>query len=100
MNRVSATAHSYAWTLEHSLIDPRLVLHHRCDEPLCTATLDLELGTYADNSWDRIVGATGSRPRRAGQCRRSRAIRQTVLAPRCCVNPRQSSTPLALPPSG
>jgi hypothetical protein len=76
------------------------VLHHRCGVLLCTATLDLELGTYADNSWDRIVALPAADPDVRGSAGCSRAIRQAVLAPRCCVNPRQSSTPLALPPSG
>ena len=35
---VTTTAHRYAWTLEHGPIPPGLVVRHRCDEPLCTAT--------------------------------------------------------------
>jgi hypothetical protein len=46
---VTTTAHRYAWTLEHGPIPQGLVVRHRCDEPLCTATNDLVLGTYADN---------------------------------------------------
>ena len=78
---VTTTAHRYAWTLEHGPIPPGLVVRHRCDEPLCTATLDLDLGTYADNRWDAIA-----RPYRAadldvrGSAGRSRAIREAVLA--------------------
>ena len=54
---------------------------HRCDEPLCTAEADLELGTVADNRWDTVA-----RPYRAadldtrGSAGRSRAIREAVLA--------------------
>lgn len=77
---VTTTAHRYAWTLEHGPIAPGLVVRHRCDEPLCTATTDLVLGTYADNRWDVIT-----RPYRAadldirGSAGRSRAIREAVL---------------------
>jgi len=77
---VTTTAHRYAWTLEHGAIPPGLVVRHRCDEPLCTATQDLDLGTYADNRWDAIA-----RPHRAasldvrGSADRSRAIREAVL---------------------
>ena len=76
----TTTAHRYAWTLEHGPIPPGLVVRHRCDEPLCTATNDLVLGTYADNRWDVIA-----RPYRAadldtrGSAGRSRAIREAVL---------------------
>jgi HNH endonuclease len=77
---VTTTAHRYAWTLEHGPIPTGLVVRHRCDEPLCTATNDLVLGTYADNRWDVIA-----RPYRAadldvrGSAGRSRAIREAVL---------------------
>ena len=77
---VTTTAHRYAWTLEHGPIPPGLVVRHRCDEPLCTATLDLVTGTYADNRWDAVA-----RPYRAadldvrGSAGRSRAIREAVL---------------------
>jgi HNH endonuclease len=77
---VTTTAHRYAWTLEYGPIPPELVVRHRCDEPLCTATGDLALGTYADNRWDAIA-----RPHRAadldvrGSAGRSRAIREAVL---------------------
>jgi hypothetical protein len=77
---VITTAHRYAWTLEHGPVPVGLVLRHRCDEPLCTAPADLELGTPADNTWDTVV-----RPLRAadldtrGSAGRSRAIRQAVL---------------------
>jgi hypothetical protein len=65
---------------QHGPIPPELVVRHRCDEPLCTATKDLALGTYADNRWDAIA-----RPHRAadldvrGSAGRSRAIREAVL---------------------
>jgi hypothetical protein len=78
---VITTAHRYAWTLEHGPVAPGLVLRHRCDEPLCTAVADLELGTEADNYWDTVA-----RPVRAadrdirGSAGRSRAIRQGVLS--------------------
>jgi hypothetical protein len=78
---VITTAHRYAWTLEHGPVPLGLVLRHRCDEPLCTATADLELGTEADNYWDTVA-----RPLRAadrdtrGSAGRSRAIRRAVLA--------------------
>ena len=77
---VTTTAHRYAWTLEHGPIPAGLVVRHRCDEPLCTAAQDLDLGTYADNRWDAIA-----RPRRAasldvrGSAGRSRAIREAIL---------------------
>ena len=77
---VTTTAHRYAWTLEYGPIPPGLVVRHRCDEPLCTATQDLVTGTYADNRWDAV-----SRPYRAadldlrGSAGRSRAIRAAVL---------------------
>ena len=77
---VTTTAHRYAWTLEHGPIPAGLVVRHRCDEPLCTAAQDLDLGTYADNRWDVIA-----RPRRAasldvrGSADRSRAIREAIL---------------------
>jgi hypothetical protein len=77
---VTTTAHRYAWTLERGPIPPGLVVRHRCDEPLCTATQDLVTGTYADNRWDAIA-----RPYRAadldirGSAGRSRAIREAVL---------------------
>jgi hypothetical protein len=77
---VITTAHRYAWTLEHGPVPPELVVRHRCDEPLCTAAADLEVGTFADNRWD-----TMARPYRAadldvrGSAGRSRAIREAVL---------------------
>jgi hypothetical protein len=77
---VITTAHRYAWTLEHGPIAPGLVVRHHCDEPLCTAPADLELGTSSDNRWDVV-----SRPLRAadvdvrGSAGRSRAIREAVL---------------------
>jgi HNH endonuclease len=77
---VITTAHRYAWTLEHGPVPPGLVLRHRCDEPLCIAIADLELGTEADNYWDTVA-----RPFRAaerdtrGSAGRSRAIRRAVL---------------------
>ena len=77
---VTTTAHRYAWTLEHGPIPAGLVVRHRCDEPLCTAAQDLDLGTYADNRWDAIA-----RPHRAasldvrGSADRSRAIREAIL---------------------
>jgi hypothetical protein len=78
---VITTAHRYAWTLAHGPVPPGLVLRHRCDEPLCTADADLEVGTFADNRWDTVA-----RPYRAadldlrGSAGRSRAIREAVLA--------------------
>jgi HNH endonuclease len=81
LTSVITTAHRYAWTLEHGLVPPGLVLRHRCDEPLCTAIADLELGTEADNYWDTVA-----RPFRAadrdtrGSASRSRAIRRAVLS--------------------
>ena len=77
---VTTIAHRYAWTLAHGPIPPGLVVRHRCDELLCTATLDLVIGTYADNRWDAIA-----RPYRAADldirasAGRSRAIRKAVL---------------------
>jgi hypothetical protein len=77
---VITTAHRYAWTLAHGPVPPGLVLRHRCDEPLCTAEADLEVGTFADNRWDAIA-----RPYRAadldlrGSAGRSRATRAAVL---------------------
>ena len=77
---VTTAAHRYAWTLEHGPIPAGLVVRHRCDEPLCTAAQDLDLGTYADNRWDAIA-----RPHRAasldvrGSAGRSRAIREAIL---------------------
>jgi HNH endonuclease len=77
---VTTAAHRYAWTLEHGPIPPGLIVRHRCDEPLCTATQHLDLGTCADNRWDAIA-----RPRRAarldvrGSAGRSRAIREAIL---------------------
>jgi hypothetical protein len=77
---VITTAHRFAWTLAHGPVPPGLVLRHRCDEPLCTAEADLELGTVADNRWDTVA-----RPYRAadldtrGSAGRSRAIRAAVL---------------------
>jgi hypothetical protein len=78
---VITTAHRYAWTLAHGPVPPGLVLRHRCDEPLCTAEADLEVGTFADNRWDTVA-----RPYRAadldlrGSAGRSRAIRAAVVA--------------------
>ena len=78
---VITTAHRYAWTVAHGPIPAGLVVRHRCDEPLCTAEADLELGTARDNRWDAVM-----RPYRAadldlrGSAGRSRAIRDAVLA--------------------
>jgi hypothetical protein len=77
---VITTAHRYAWTLAHGPVPPELVVRHRCDEPLCTAAADLEVGTFADNRWDTVA-----RPYRAadldlrGSAGRSRAIRAAVI---------------------
>jgi hypothetical protein len=77
---VITTAHRYAWTLGHGPVPPELVVRHRCDEPLCTAEADLEVGTFADNRWDTVA-----RPYRAadldlrGSAGRSRAIRAAVV---------------------
>jgi HNH endonuclease len=77
---VITTAHRYAWTLEHGPVAPGLVLRHRCDEPLCTATADLELGTEADNYWDTVARPVRAADRDTrGSAGRSRAIRRAVL---------------------
>ena len=77
---VTTTAHRYAWTLEHGPIPPGLVVRHRCDEPLCTATNDLVIGTYADNRWDVIA-----RPYRAADLDlRGSAGGVGPFARRCC----------------
>jgi HNH endonuclease len=78
---VITTAHRYAWTLEHGPIAPGLVLRHRCDEPLCTAIADLELGTEADNYWDTVTRPVRAADRDTrGSAGRSRAIRRAVLS--------------------
>ena len=84
---VITTAHRYSWTITRGRVPVGLVVRHRCDEQLCVADTDLELGTPADNHWDTIL-----RPVRAasldvrGSAGRSRAIRRavrTVLASGC-----------------
>jgi hypothetical protein len=78
---VITTAHRYAWTLEHGPVAPGLVLRHRCDEPLCTAIADLELGTEADNYWDTVARPVRAADRDTrGSAGRSRAIRRAVLS--------------------
>ena len=78
---VTTTAHRYANTLENGPIPPGVIVRHRCDEPLCTASAHLERGTSADNRGDTIA-----RPYRAadlderGSAGRSRAIRAAVLS--------------------
>ena len=77
---VITTAHRFAWTLAHGPVPEGLVVRHRCDEPLCVALDDLELGTSAENTWDTL-----DRPLRAadadtrGSAGRSRAIGDAVL---------------------
>lgn len=91
---IITTAHRYAWTLENGRIPPGLAVRHRCDEPLCTAVNDLEVGTFAENSLDTIA-----RPHRAadldvrGSAGRSRAIRAAVLT---VIAPGKSPQPSAI----
>jgi hypothetical protein len=37
------------------------VVGHRCDERLCTAEEHLQVGTFADNSWDAMAPPIGQR---------------------------------------
>ena len=67
---VTTTAHRYAETLANGPITPGVIVRHRCDEPLCTATVHLERGTSADNRWDTIAAPVPPGRRRcAWKCR-------------------------------
>lgn len=81
LTSVITTAHRYAWTLNHGPVPPGLVVRHRCDEQLRTASGHLELGSFGDNTWDAV--ARPCRPSHLdvrGSAERSRAIRDAVLA--------------------
>lgn len=48
-------AHRIAWTLANGAIPDRLLVLHKCDNPLCCNVDHLFLGTHRDNTSDMIA---------------------------------------------
>lgn len=56
----------YLYSLKHGPIPGRMVVRHKCDNPLCINIDHLELGTRQDNIHDRVIrgrskGSKGSK---------------------------------------
>lgn len=47
-------AHRIAWALKHGDIPPKMVVCHKCDNPLCVNIDHLFVGTYKQNTLDMV----------------------------------------------
>jgi hypothetical protein len=53
-NNGSHMAHRYAYELEHGISIKGFIAMHKCDNPKCCNFKHLEIGTHADNQYDKV----------------------------------------------
>lgn len=61
VNGVHVFAHRYAWTVHNGRIPHGMLVCHKCDTPSCVNHKHLFLGTYRDNSDDKVDKSRQSR---------------------------------------
>lgn len=81
VRRQSYKAHRLAYEIKFGPIPAGLLVRHRCDNPPCCNPLHLTVGTYQDNTDDRMErGRDGAAKRRGSGNGRAKLTAEQVIA--------------------